>query len=160
MWTCRQLLEKRGELTMLKYFCKNSPKVSALEDFVNCRTAMPLITTTCGFVNAVSCWTTWMSFYRREHSVLLTPFLRLPLVSEYGIEDRSKLSTSFRQIGWDEELDKQVLVDINSNYYPAYPAYCWIWLQPCLHCWTLDLDVWNWLRETLTGKENIKPCGI
>ena len=115
MWTCRQLLEKRGELTMLKYFCKNSPKVSAPEDFVNCRTAMPLITTTCGFVNAVSCWTTWMSFYRREHSVLLTPFLRLPLVSEYGIEDMSKLSTSFRQIGWDEELDKQVLVGINSN---------------------------------------------
>ena len=38
---------------MLKYFCKSSPKVSAPEDFVNCRTAMLLITTTCGFVDAV-----------------------------------------------------------------------------------------------------------
>lgn len=74
---------------MLKYFHKNSPKVCAPEDFVSCGTAMPLITTTCGFVNAVSCWTRWMSFDRREHSVLLTPFLRFPLVSEYGIEDRS-----------------------------------------------------------------------
>ena len=54
-WTCRQLLEKRGEMKMLKYFCKSSAKVSASGDFVNCRTAMPLITTTCGFVNAVSC---------------------------------------------------------------------------------------------------------
>ena len=47
--------------------------------------------------------------------MLLTPFLRLPLVNEYGIEDRSKLSTSFRQIARDEELDKQVLVGTNSN---------------------------------------------
>ena len=47
--------------------------------------------------------------------MLLTPFLRLPFVSEYGIEDSSKLSTSFRQIGCDEEPDRQVLVGININ---------------------------------------------
>ena len=47
--------------------------------------------------------------------MLLTPFLRLPSVSVYGIEDGSKLSTSFRQIGCDEEPVKQVLVGINSN---------------------------------------------
>ena len=44
-----------------------------------------------------------------------TPFLRLPLVSEYGNEDSSKLGTSFRQIGYDEEPERQVLVGVNSN---------------------------------------------
>ena len=47
--------------------------------------------------------------------MFLTTFVRLLLVSEYGIEDSSKLSTSFRQIGRYEEPDKQVLVGVNSN---------------------------------------------
>ena len=47
--------------------------------------------------------------------MLLTPFVRLPLVNEYGIEDSLKLTTSFRQIGCDEEPDKHVLVGVNSN---------------------------------------------
>ena len=47
--------------------------------------------------------------------MLLTPSVRLLLVSEYGIEDSSKLSTSFSQTGCNEEPDKQVLVGVNSN---------------------------------------------
>ena len=47
--------------------------------------------------------------------MLLTPSVRLLLVSEYGIEDSSKLSTSFSQTGCNEEPDKQVLVGVNSD---------------------------------------------
>ena len=39
--------------------------------------------------------------------MLVTPFLRFPFVCEYGIEDSSKLSSSFRQIGCDKVPDKQ-----------------------------------------------------
>ena len=84
MWTCRQLLEKSRALKMLKSFSDNSPKVSTPEDFVICRTAMLWIITTFGFVDAVSCWTTF------------TSFLRLPswLASEYATKDSSKLSSA------------------------------------------------------------------
>ena len=84
MWTCRQLLEKSRALKMLKSSSDNSPKVFTTEDFVICRTAMLWIITTFGFVDAVSCWTTF------------TPFLRLPswLASEYATKDSSKLSSA------------------------------------------------------------------
>ena len=39
----------------VEYFSKSSPKVSAPQEFVICRTAMPLIITTFGFVGAVIC---------------------------------------------------------------------------------------------------------
>ena len=48
------------------------------------------------------------------------------------------------------------------------PFFFWIGkiLSPLSWYWSgktsdlLDLDVWSWLPETPTGKENIKLCGV
>lgn len=60
-------------------------------------------------------------------------------MSEYGIEESLKLSTSSRLMGCDEEPDKQVPVGVNSNYvFPGFDSNLLIYVAE-----PLDLDVWN-----------------